>query len=174
MFSVQKSVISWGGRSSVMEPLIGGGNQSDCRRGQRCYFARQHEAGDGGPGRVGTGAPSKNHKRRSRVIRSAHARPYHPKPVFFLGHFSHQCFCGEHESGDRVAFCSAVRSTLAGSTTPAFTGPRICPPETIVVRACLSKARFLALLTRGVDLGIWFALAQGAVDRQEGSSLMAI
>jgi len=49
-------------------------------------------------------------------------------------------------------------------------------PETIVVRAghCLSKARFLALLTRGVDLGIWFALAQGAVDRQVGSSLMAI
>ena len=49
-------------------------------------------------------------------------------------------------------------------------------PETIVVRAghCLSKARFLALLTRWVDLGIWFALAQGAVDRQEGSSLMAI
>src|SRR5262245_13136408 len=49
-------------------------------------------------------------------------------------------------------------------------------PETIVVRAghCLSKARFLALLTRGVDLRIWFALAQGAVDRQVGSSLMAI
>ena len=49
-------------------------------------------------------------------------------------------------------------------------------PETIVVRAgrCLSKARFLALLTRGVDLGTWFALAQGAVDRQVGSSLMAI
>ena len=45
-----------------------------------------------------------------------------------------------------------------------------------MVRAghCLSKARFLALLTRGVDLGIWFALAQGAVDRQVGSSLMAI
>ena len=33
---------------------------------------------------------------------------------------------------------------------------------------------FLALLTRGVDLGIWFALAQVAVDRQVGSSLMAI
>jgi len=49
-------------------------------------------------------------------------------------------------------------------------------PETIVFRAghCLSKARFLALLTRGVDLGIWFALAQGAVDRQAGFSLMAI
>ena len=49
-------------------------------------------------------------------------------------------------------------------------------PETIVFRAghCLSKARFLALLTRGVDLGIWFALAQGAVDRQVVSSLMAI
>ena len=48
--------------------------------------------------------------------------------------------------------------------------------ETIVFRAghCLSKARFLALLTRGVDLGIWFALAQGAVDRQAGFSLMAI
>jgi len=38
----------------------------------------------------------------------------------------------------------------------------------------VSDARFLALLTRGVDLGIWFALAQGAVDRQVGSSLMAI
>jgi hypothetical protein len=37
-----------------------------------------------------------------------------------------------------------------------------------------SKARFLALLTRGVDLGIWFALGQGAVDRQVGSSLMTI
>ena len=49
-------------------------------------------------------------------------------------------------------------------------------PETIVVRAghCLSKARFLALLTRGVDLGTWFALAQGAVDRHLGSSFMAI
>ena len=42
--------------------------------------------------------------------------------------------------------------------------------ETIVVGAgrCLSKARFLALLTRGVDLGIWFALAQSAVGRQVG------
>ena len=49
-------------------------------------------------------------------------------------------------------------------------------PETIVFRAgdYLSKARFLALLTRGVDLGFWFALAQGAVDRQVGSSFMAI
>jgi hypothetical protein len=49
-------------------------------------------------------------------------------------------------------------------------GPRICRPETIVFRAghCLSKARFLALLTRGVDLGIWFALAQGAVNCQWG------
>ena len=49
-------------------------------------------------------------------------------------------------------------------------------PETIAVRIgrCPSKPCFLALLTRGVDLGFWFALAQGAVDRQVGSSLMAI
>ena len=36
-------------------------------RGQRCYFGRQYEGRDGRPGRVGAGAPSKNHKRRSRV-----------------------------------------------------------------------------------------------------------
>ena len=49
-------------------------------------------------------------------------------------------------------------------------------PETIAVRIgrCPSKPCFLALLTRGVDLGFWFALAQGAVDRQVGSSFMAI
>jgi hypothetical protein len=49
-------------------------------------------------------------------------------------------------------------------------------PKTFVFRAghCLSKARFLALLIRGVDLGIWFALAQGAVDRHVGSSFMTI
>jgi hypothetical protein len=28
---------------------------------------------------------------------------------FFLGHLSHQCICGERESGDQSAFCSAVR-----------------------------------------------------------------
>jgi hypothetical protein len=43
------------------------GNQSDCRRGQRRCFARRHEAGNGRPSRVGTGAPRENHKRRRRV-----------------------------------------------------------------------------------------------------------
>jgi regulator of protease activity HflC (stomatin/prohibitin superfamily) len=43
------------------------GNQSDCRGGQRRCFARQHEARDGGSGRIGAGAPRENHQRRRRV-----------------------------------------------------------------------------------------------------------
>src|SRR5258705_7833977 len=38
------------------------GNQSDCRRGQRRCFARQHEARDGRPGRGGAAATRENHK----------------------------------------------------------------------------------------------------------------
>jgi hypothetical protein len=47
---------------------------NNCCGGQRRCLARQHEAGDGRPGRIGAGASSKNHKRRRRVSGSAKTR----------------------------------------------------------------------------------------------------
>jgi hypothetical protein len=41
--------------------------KSDRRRGQRHCFARQHEAGNGRPGRVGAGARHENNQRPRRV-----------------------------------------------------------------------------------------------------------
>ena len=35
------------------------------------------------------------------VIHTTHAARTTRSRFFFLGHLSHQCFCGEHESGDR-------------------------------------------------------------------------
>jgi hypothetical protein len=35
------------------------------------------------------------------VIHTAHAARTTRSRFFFLGHLSHQCFCGKHESGDR-------------------------------------------------------------------------
>src|SRR6202162_2656876 len=35
------------------------------------------------------------------VIHTAHATRTTRSRFFFLGHLSHQCFCGKHESGDR-------------------------------------------------------------------------
>src|SRR6202051_2267932 len=39
-------------------------------------------------------------------------RPNPPKPVFFLGHLSHQCFGGEHQSGDRSGVLQCCASHL--------------------------------------------------------------
>jgi hypothetical protein len=44
------------------------GNQSDCRRGQRRYFAREHEARDGRPSRVGAGATCESYKRLRHIL----------------------------------------------------------------------------------------------------------